>query len=200
MMPVKTFGLGVVLLGAMALAIGANAQLRAVSEPSEREISRPAVKVTDERAKIDRPNPYEVARDIVLSRSGKSKSDQQKSLKMPIRARVAPSLKFHQVYTLGKAEERAVYDKLVRTFGPPKSIRGSSHVWDIKNPSAGGKQADVVTIIFKMDGSGRCELIMDRDRGEDGRATWAAPRVQPAKKSSRGKVMASRKPVEQNND
>lgn len=75
-------------------------------------------------------------------------------------------------------QSKTLYNTLVQKYGAPKSVRGQSHVWDIKNPSRGGQQSDIITIIMKMAKNGDYELIMDRARGEDGRATWATPRIE----------------------
>ncbi len=73
-------------------------------------------------------------------------------------------------------QAKSLIENLTLKYGPPKSIRGQNYVWDIANPDAGGRQAKIVTIIVKLNTSGRSELVMDRDKGEDGRATYAAAR------------------------
>ncbi len=148
---------------------------------------------------IAQPNPFDVAQEIMQAAPAKTGKTVQKQMRMRSFTKVAPKLKFHQRYALDKARQQAIYNELVRRFGPPKSIRGTSHVWDIKNPTAGGRQADILTIIFKMDKNGMSELIMDRDRGMDGRATWAAPRRKPTAYAQKSQMMQVQK-VEQNND
>ena len=92
--------------------------------------------------------------------------------------KTAGALQYRKKFNGSSGEAKILRKTLVAQYGEPKSVRGQSHVWDIENPSRGGAQADIVTIIMQMDKSGDYELIMDRDRGEDGRATWAAPRIE----------------------
>jgi len=88
------------------------------------------------------------------------------------------ALQYRRKFSASSGQSQALYQTLVGKYGQPQSIRGQSHVWDIKNPNRGGTQADIVTVILKMADNGDYELIMDRDRGENGQATWAAPRLE----------------------
>ncbi len=88
----------------------------------------------------------------------------------------APQLKSQSSFACDTARSQAILQKLRRQYGAETSIRGRSHVWDVKNPNANRRQADIVTIIFQRD-NGQCRLLLDRDRGADGRKTWALPRL-----------------------
>lgn len=92
------------------------------------------------------------------------------------------SLKYHKKDRVPPEQAQAIYNALVHKYGVPKSVRGQSYVWDIENPAKSITQADIVTVILKMENPGSYELIMDRDRGENGRATWDATRIKKANK------------------
>jgi len=87
-----------------------------------------------------------------------------------------PALQYNKKFKAKPGEAQKLYDTLVQKYGPPKSVRGTSHVWDIENPSTSHKQSNTVAVILSIEENGAYELIMDRDRGEDGSATWALPR------------------------
>jgi len=87
-----------------------------------------------------------------------------------------PKLQYKQTFAARPGEAQKLYNTLVRKYGPPKSVRGISHVWDIENPDTSHQQSGTVAVILSIEQSGAYELIMDRDRGEDGSATWALPR------------------------
>ena len=180
----------------------------------QKPLRQPLVSVAPNDDSIQRENPFSAALRIVNSgqkaqgrKNGKTNegklgrnSISGKTLR-PLNSAHDTDLKFQQTYKLSHAQEQAIYRSLVRAYGQPNSIRGPSHVWDIKNPTSGGRQADMVTIIFKMDGSGNCELVMDRDRGEDGRATWADRRRDPSETDVRRlRVNRQKAILEQNND
>jgi len=111
-----------------------------------------------------------------------------------------PTLQYNKKFIAKPGEAQKLYKTLVQKYGPPKSVRGTSHVWDIENPSTSHKQSDTVAVILSIEESGAFELIMDRDRGEDGRATWALPRRQmdsrvPSKTSRNSPKPANVRPL-----
>ncbi len=126
-------------------------------------------------------NPFDNVQDIVdNNRSHKKRAGLENAPKNGTKSKISKSLKYQKKYTGSPQQAQAVYKSLVGQYGQPKSVRGKSYVWDIKNPSKNSVQADIVTVILKMDTSGTYELVMDRDRGENGRATWDATRVKKA--------------------
>lgn len=105
------------------------------------------------------------------------------------------ALQFRKKFNGTPAQSQHLYKALVAQYGEPKSIRGQSRVWDIQNPHKGQNQADIITIILKMEQNGAYELVMDRDRGADGRATWAAPRIAPTPKPSKAQKAKQRQAI-----
>ncbi len=85
-------------------------------------------------------------------------------------------LQYHKTFAARPGEAQKLYNTLVQKYGPPQSVRGNSHIWNIENSNTSHRQSDTVTVILSIRDEGAYELIMDRDRGEDGRATWALPR------------------------
>ncbi len=106
-------------------------------------------------------------------------------------------LQYRKKFRQSPQRAQTLYKTLVQKYGKPKSVRGVSHVWDIKNPDKGGRQADIVTVILKIQKNGSYELIMDRDRGENGLATWAAPRLLKEKIKPQVQHIAKAQPIVQ---
>ncbi len=87
------------------------------------------------------------------------------------------ALQYNKKFTTTPEQAKMLYNTLVQKYGTPKSVRGKDHIWYINSPnSTRHVQSDIMTIILSMEKNGHVELLMDRDRGEDGRATWALPR------------------------
>ncbi len=120
-------------------------------------------------------SPFETAQNIFEQKEKfkahglKTKTDKQS--KKPIKPQ---ELRFNKKYQGSSQQAILAYDSLVKQFGPPKSVRGDSYVWDIENPDKSATQSDLVTVILKMGNSGNYEVLIDRDRGGNGKATWAA--------------------------
>ncbi len=117
-------------------------------------------------------NPFEFARELVESTGVQSLNSV--AMKTPDLAK--PQLQYRGKSGQNQAQTDRLLKDLTQKFGPPKSVRGADHVWEVENPNAGLSQSKLITIILSVDGNGGSELIMDRNRGEDGRATWALPR------------------------
>lgn len=126
-------------------------------------------------------NPFDFALQVAESQGALKR--QSKSFQKTTQGRALPrkslALQYRKKFGGTAEQAQALRKILVAQYGEPKSIRGKSHVWDIENPNSGNGQADIVTIILKMGEVGGYELVMDRDKGGDGRATWAAPRMEP---------------------
>jgi len=128
-------------------------------------------------AKINE-NPFEFARNLAESGGASALHSQQpNSIGPEIRQATAkPQLQYREKAGRSKVQTKRLLEGLTQKFGPPKSVRGANHVWEIENPDTGLSQSKLITIILSVDRNGSSELIMDRNRGEDGRATWALPR------------------------
>ncbi len=68
-------------------------------------------------------------------------------------------------------------DIITRKYGPPTSLRGDNHVWDIANTNNQPDQARLVTIMVTYQPAGISGLVIDRRRGEDGSETYALARA-----------------------
>jgi len=141
-------------------------------------------------------NPFDFVQEIV---ENNGQYQQGQNLAKNIAQGATPkdkyALKFHKKSNGSPQQAETIYNSLVQKYGPPKSIRGQSHVWDIENPEKDSAQADMVTVVLKMDMSGSYELKMDRDRGENGLATWDATRLKKAAIKPSKQKKANRKLV-----
>lgn len=127
-------------------------------------------------------DPFDIIQEVVEN-SGRNQQELglAKNTKSGVKPTFATPLKYEKKSSGSPEQAQVIYSALVQKYGTPKSVRGQSHVWDIKNPGKSSTQADKVTVILKMGNSGAYELIMDRGRGENGRATWEATSVKKAK-------------------
>ena len=122
-------------------------------------------------------NPFDYTLGLIAAPGAAKARQSQQSQTF---AKGTSPLQYRGSLSGGQAQAKTLIENLTLKYGPPTSIRGQSHVWDVENPNAGGAQAKIVTIIVKSGTSGEAALIMDRDRGEDGRATYTAPRIAKA--------------------
>jgi len=164
--------------------------------PGYAQIAEPTKKV-EKKTKLA-PNPFDFVQGITENAGQVS---QGRGLANAAQHNAKPenstSLKYRTTQGSSPGQAQVIYNSLVQQYGPPKSVRGKSHVWDIENPAKSAVQADVVTVILKMEENGTYELVMDRDRGGDGRATWDATRIQKAnakKASAQQKKQKKSKP------
>ena len=124
--------------------------------------------------------PFEEACSIVERSHRKSESEYLNVCT----TRGSAALQYNSVFGNGSAHAKNVLLQLQQKFGEQKTIRGASYVWEIDNPNKSAIQADIVTIILNYNPNGQSELILDRAKGGDGRATWAAPRRSSAVKKN----------------
>ena len=148
------------------------------------QVSAP-LKKTKHTIKIDQ-NPFDFVKEITEN-AGRYRQSRgfANAAQHSAKPKSGASLKYQAKDNGSSGQAQVIYNALVREYGPPKSVRGQSHVWDIENPRKGIIQADMVTVILKMETSGAYELIMDRDRGGNGRATWDATRVQKQRQNNK---------------
>jgi|GEM_PF-2979083 len=99
-------------------------------------------------------------------------------------------LQYRKQINGGAVQAENLIAGLTAKYGAPKSVRGNNYVWEVDNPAQDSLQANVVTIIVTVNEKGKSELVMDRNRGEDGRATWAVPKLKAEQNKS---VQASKK-------
>jgi len=151
-------------------------------------------------------DPFDFIQEIAEN-SARNQQDQRLGniAQYSSKSKFGGSLKYHKKGSGSPEQAQTIYNALVQKYGPPKSVRGQSHVWDIENPSKSSTQADMVTVILRMEASGAYELIMDRDRGENGRASWDATRIKKANAKANAKLVQQRKIkpllfVQENND
>ncbi len=117
-----------------------------------------------------------LSRNIIFQSSKQLQGKTGRSFARQYTQPKSPQLQYKNNLSLSKKQADNILRKLQLQYGKPTSIRGDSYVWDIKNPQASKEQADIVTIIFRKNKTGDYQLIMDRARGGDGKATWALPR------------------------
>lgn len=86
------------------------------------------------------------------------------------------ALKYTRTLNDSPNQAKDFLETMNQKYGPPKSIRGNNHVWDVGNPNTHHLQAKMVTIIVSYEPNGTSYVVIDRDRGEDGSATYALPR------------------------
>jgi len=76
----------------------------------------------------------------------------------------SPELSYE--YSFGNDSEGALaaIKSITKKFGNPDSIRGSNHVWRIKNPNQNLQQKKIITIVVTHNLNGESKIMMDRVR------------------------------------
>jgi len=142
-------------------------------------------------------NPFDYALGLTATKGSTRTAPNSKTLALS----TSSQLQHREPVLGGSKQAKQLINELTVKYGEPSSIRGGNHVWTIKNPDKSGVQADVVTIIVSLNPTGNSELIMDRDRGENGLATWALPRrnLQQATPQAKAKQLQAKKLLENPN-
>lgn len=114
-----------------------------------------------------------------------NRSLKQALVKSQISAKSSHPTLHHRNRKISAVQAQTLIKTFTKLYGMPTSQRGNNTVWEIDNTTSSTAEpskayahllAKKTTIIIHTSLSGASHLTIDRERGEDGTASWAVPR------------------------
>lgn len=122
-------------------------------------------KVLVSRPRID-DDPFAFAIGLAKGKTGTASAQKQRS------ALTSASRGGKGRHLVDSQTAKTALSKMRLAYGPAKSVRGNIHIWELPNPQSGPSDDKTVTVMI-TDGASGGEIVADRFKGRDGRATWA---------------------------